>query len=49
MWLVIFRYRDDNAAVMAPSAIGVEGSVPRMDELTYKTPKAATHDSNPTY
>jgi len=35
---------DDNAAVMAPSAIGVEGSVPRMRELTYKTPKAATHD-----
>jgi len=35
---------DDNAAVMAPSAIGVEGSVPRMRELTYKTPKAVTHD-----
>jgi len=35
---------DNNAAVMAPSAIGVEGSVPRMRELTYKTPKAATHD-----
>ena len=35
---------DDNAAVMAPSAIGVKGSVPRMRELTYKTPKAVTHD-----
>ncbi len=33
---------DDNAAVMAPSAIAVEGSVPRMRELTYKTPKAVT-------
>ena len=28
--------------VLAPSAIGVEGSVPRMRELTYITPKAAT-------
>ena len=28
--------------VLAPSAIGVEGSVPRMRELTYVTPKAAT-------
>jgi len=28
--------------VMAPSAVAVEGSVPRMRELTYKTPKAAT-------
>ncbi len=35
---------DDNAAVIAPSAIGVEGSVPRMRELTYKIPKSATHD-----
>ncbi|WOH36565.1 alkene reductase [Thalassotalea fonticola] len=35
---------DDNAAVMAPSAIAVEGSVPRMRELTYKTPKAVTID-----
>ena len=30
--------------VLAPSAIGVEGSVPRMRELTYITPKAATTD-----
>jgi 2,4-dienoyl-CoA reductase-like NADH-dependent reductase (Old Yellow Enzyme family) len=30
--------------VLAPSAIGVEGSVPRMRELTYVTPKAATLD-----
>jgi len=28
--------------VLAPSAIAVEGSVPRMRELTYITPKAAT-------
>jgi len=34
----------DDAAVLAPSAIGVEGSVPRMRELTYKTPKAVTID-----
>jgi 2,4-dienoyl-CoA reductase-like NADH-dependent reductase (Old Yellow Enzyme family) len=26
--------------VLAPSAIGIEGSVPRMRELTYQTPKA---------
>lgn len=30
--------------VLAPSAIGVEGTVPRMRELTYITPKAATTD-----
>jgi 2,4-dienoyl-CoA reductase-like NADH-dependent reductase (Old Yellow Enzyme family) len=30
--------------VLAPSAIGIEGSVPRMRELTYITPKAATTD-----
>jgi len=30
--------------VLAPSAIAVEGSVPRMRELTYITPKAATID-----
>jgi len=28
--------------VLAPSAVAVEGSVPRMRELTYKTPKAVT-------
>jgi 2,4-dienoyl-CoA reductase-like NADH-dependent reductase (Old Yellow Enzyme family) len=39
-----FFYGEDDAAVIAPSAIGVEGSVPRMRELTYKTPKAATLD-----
>ena len=33
---------NDNADVLAPSAIAVEGSVPRMRELTYKTPKAVT-------
>jgi 2,4-dienoyl-CoA reductase-like NADH-dependent reductase (Old Yellow Enzyme family) len=34
----------DGGEVMAPSAIGVEGSVPRMRELTYQIPKAATDD-----
>ncbi|MBD1582470.1 alkene reductase [Pseudoalteromonas sp. S16_S37] len=28
--------------VLAPSAIGVEGTVPRMRDLSYQTPKAAT-------
>ncbi|MBL4899137.1 MAG: alkene reductase [Colwellia sp.] len=39
-----FFYGNDNAdaPVLAPSAIGVEGSVPRMRELTYKIPKAVT-------
>jgi len=35
---------DENAAVMAPSAVAVEGNVPRMRELTYKIPKEATHN-----
>lgn len=39
-----FFYGNDDAAVLAPSAIAVEGSVPRMRELTYKTPKAVTID-----
>lgn len=30
--------------VLAPSAIGVEGTVPRMRELTYQTPKAVTQE-----
>ncbi|WP_299495727.1 alkene reductase [uncultured Shewanella sp.] len=34
----------DGKAVMAPSAVAVEGNVPRMRELTYVTPKAASHD-----
>ncbi|WDE01043.1 alkene reductase [Thalassomonas actiniarum] len=29
--------------VLAPSAVGVEGTVPRMRELVYQTPKAASH------
>lgn len=39
-----FFYGNGNAdtPVLAPSAIGVEGSVPRMRELTYKIPKAVT-------
>ena len=32
-----------NGEVMAPSAIAVEGTVPRMRELTYQVPKAANH------
>ncbi|ALO33800.1 alkene reductase [Colwellia sp. MT41] len=35
---------NDDAPVLAPSAIGVEGSVPRMRELNYKTPKAVSLD-----
>ena len=31
-----------NAPVLAPSAIGIEGTVPRMRELTFKVPKAVT-------
>lgn len=31
-------------AVMAPSAIAVEGTVPRMRELVYQTPTPTTHD-----
>ncbi|USE69623.1 alkene reductase [Pseudoalteromonas maricaloris] len=30
--------------VLAPSAIGIEGSIPRMRDLTYQTPKAATKE-----
>jgi len=37
-----YFYGNDDADVLAPSAIAVEGSVPRMRELTYKTPKAVT-------
>jgi len=33
---------NDDAPVLAPSAIGIEGSVPRMRELTFKIPKAVT-------
>jgi N-ethylmaleimide reductase len=39
-----FSGSDVNAAVMAPSSIAVEGSVPRMRELTYVVPKAITHE-----
>ncbi|MEH6826363.1 MAG: alkene reductase [Motiliproteus sp.] len=31
--------------VLAPSAVAVEGSVPRMRELTYQVPKAVTHEN----
>lgn len=30
--------------VLAPSAIGIEGSVPRQRELSYQVPKAVSHD-----
>lgn len=33
---------NDDAPVLAPSAIGIEGSVPRMRELSFKVPKAVT-------
>ncbi len=33
---------NDDAPVLAPSAIGIEGTVPRMRELTFKVPKAVT-------
>ncbi|UGA57819.1 alkene reductase [Vibrio sp. VB16] len=35
-----FYQSTGNQDVMAPSAVGVEGSVPRMRELTYQIPKA---------
>ncbi len=34
----------DGEFVLAPSAVKVEGSVPRMRNLTYLMPKAASHD-----
>jgi len=37
-----FAKEDENAQTLAPSAVGVEGSVPRMRDLTYQTPKAAS-------
>ncbi|MFT7684472.1 MAG: N-ethylmaleimide reductase [Moritella dasanensis] len=37
-----FYQATGNPDVIAPSAVGVEGTVPRMRELTYQTPKAAS-------
>jgi N-ethylmaleimide reductase len=37
-----FYQSTGNQDVIAPSAVGVEGTVPRMRELTYQTPKAAS-------
>ncbi|MCK6264679.1 alkene reductase [Vibrio sp. ZSDE26] len=34
----------DGEFVLAPSALGIEGSVPRMRELTYTVPKAASKE-----
>jgi N-ethylmaleimide reductase len=34
------KNKNDSSDVMAPSAVAVEGSVPRMRELTYQLPKA---------
>jgi 2,4-dienoyl-CoA reductase-like NADH-dependent reductase (Old Yellow Enzyme family) len=39
---VAHPYFFDNGNVLAPSAVAVEGSVPRMRELTYQVPKAVT-------
>lgn len=39
-----FFTKSGSTQVLAPSAVGVEGSVPRMRELTYQIPKAVTHD-----
>jgi len=40
-----FQKNNNNCAdVMAPSAIAVEGTVPRMRELTYQVPKAITEE-----
>ncbi|NRB23083.1 alkene reductase [Shewanella sp.] len=39
-----FFQNSGSTDVIAPSAVGVEGSVPRMRELTYQTPKAVTAD-----
>ena len=33
-----------NSEVLAPSAVPAEGTVPRMRDLAYQTPKALTHD-----
>ena len=35
---------EDDAVVLAPSALRVEGTVPRMRDLTYITPKAASQE-----
>jgi N-ethylmaleimide reductase len=37
-----FYHTTGSQDVMAPSAVGVEGSVPRMRELTYQVPKAVS-------
>ena len=37
-----FYQSSGSSDVMAPSAVGVEGSVPRMRELTYQVPKAVS-------
>lgn len=37
-----FYQATGNQDVMAPSAVGIEGSVPRMRELTYQIPKAVS-------
>jgi 2,4-dienoyl-CoA reductase-like NADH-dependent reductase (Old Yellow Enzyme family) len=36
------KNNNGSSDVLAPSSVAVEGSVPRMRELTYKTPKAVT-------
>lgn len=39
-----FFKKTGSTDVLAPSAVGVEGSVPRMRELSYQVPKAVTHE-----
>ncbi|MGF1761907.1 alkene reductase [Aliivibrio kagoshimensis] len=40
---VAHPYFTNDAAVLAPSAIAIEGTLPRMRELTYQVPKAVSH------
>lgn len=39
-----FYKKSGSTQVLAPSDVGIEGSVPRMRELTYQVPKAVTHE-----
>ncbi|WP_394147436.1 alkene reductase [Shewanella atlantica] len=39
-----FFEKSGSTQVLAPSAVGLEGTLPRMRELSYHLPKAVTHD-----
>jgi len=39
-----FFEKSGSTQVIAPSAVGLEGSLPRMRELAYQVPKAVSHD-----